>query len=606
MILTENELAKQVLNIGIHSYGKRHRETDVKNRQIYLEWGLVMKDLFRFKSIKTKLLISFLFITLLVLGFGAYLISSMKQMENHTREISSQDIPLMASEFSLLGILTQQQSELRGYLLTGDEKYKQIYFALKDPSLAIQKDLLNRTNETAIRDVSTQTEDIYKIIEEKYFSAIESGDIDKAESILQNQIEPVLTKSVEQMTALALAQGDQSKENGIQALKQAETSTYIAIISGVILLAFIISFSIIMPKQLVKTINQLKTRMDLIANGDLSLEPLATKSRDEIGGLITASNLVNENLKNMLRKISDVSDTLSVQSGSLTNSSNEVKETSNQVSLTMQELATGSETQAGISTDLSSSMVTFLNEIKEANSSGESVYATSQNVITQTIEGSELMNASISQMGKIDTIVKEAVQKVTGLDKQSQEISKLVGVIKEIADQTNLLALNAAIEAARAGEQGKGFAVVADEVRKLAEQVSISVTDITEIVGSIQNETQSVTKSLQGGYQEVELGKNQIISTGDTFKQIDHSLAQVVSGIKEISQSLNQLTDNSDMINKSIEEIAAVSEESAAGIEETAASVEQTSHSMEQVATSAGNLNLLAKDLKDLISQFKL
>jgi methyl-accepting chemotaxis protein len=573
---------------------------------IYLKWGLGMKDLFRFKSIKTKLLVSFLIITLVVFGFGAYLISSMKQMENHTRVISSQDIPLMASEFSLLGILTQQQSELRGYLLTGDEKYKQIYFGLKEPSLAIQEDLLNKTNETAITEVSAQTGEVYKLIEEKFFPTIESGDIEEAGLILQNEIEPVLTKSVEQMTGLALAKGDQSKENGIQALKKAETSTYIAIISGVILLVLIILFSVFMPKQLVKTINQLKTRMDLIAKGDLSLEPLETKSRDEIGGLIKAANLVNENLKNMLSKISDVSETLSVQSGTLTKSSYEVNETSNQVSITMQELATGSETQAGISTDLSSSMVTFINKIKEANKSGESMNATSQKVITQTTEGSELMDISITQMSKIDSIVKEAVQKVTGLDKQSQEISKLVGVIKEIADQTNLLALNAAIEAARAGEQGKGFAVVADEVRKLAEQVSISVTDITEIVSNIQTETQSVTKSLQGGYQEVELGKNQIISTGETFKQIDHSLAKVVSGIKEISQSLNHLTENSDTINKSIEEIAAVSEESAAGIEETAASVEQTSHSMEQVATSANSLNLLAKDLKDLISQFKL
>ena len=556
-----------------------------------------MKDLFRFKSIKTKLLISFLSITLVVFGFGAYIINSMKQMEFHTRQISSQDIPLMTAEYSLLGILTQQQSELRGYLLTGDEKYKQIYFALKEPSLTIQNELINKTNEKVIKDVFTQTEKIYKLIEEKYFPAIESGNIDEAEMILQNEIEPILTKSVDQMTGQALAKGEQSKENGIQALKQAETSTYFAIISGIILIALIIIFSVIMPKQLIKTINQLKTRMELLAKGDLSLQPLETKSRDEIGGLITASNLVNENLKEMLRKINYVSETLSNQSGTLTKSSSEVNETSNQVSLTIQELASGSETQASISLDLSSSMMTFLNKIKEANKSGESVYATSQ---------SELMNASITQMGKIDTIVKDAVQKVTGLDKQSQEISKLVGVIKEIADQTNLLALNAAIEAARAGEQGKGFAVVADEVRKLAEQVSISVTDITEIVNSIQTETKSVTKSLQGGYQEVEVGKKQIIRTGDTFNQIDHALAIVVSGIKVISESLNHLTANSDTINKSIEEIAAVSEESAAAIEETAASVEQTSHSTQHVASSANNLNILAKDLKGLISQFKL
>nr|WP_106781746.1 methyl-accepting chemotaxis protein [Lysinibacillus timonensis] len=565
-----------------------------------------MKELFRFKSIKTKLLLSFMLITLIVVGFGAYLISSMKQMEEHTRQLSSKDIPLIGSEFSLLGVITQQQSELRGYLLDGGERYKETYYGLKEVSLKLQKDLLDKTNEPTIKEVSTQTEQVYKVIEEQFFPAIESGNIEDAKRILQSEIEPILTKSVEQMTAKALTTGEQSQKNGVQAYKNAEMSIYFGIIVGVILLVLIIVFSIVMPKQLTRTINELKTRMDLIARGDLSQQPLETNSRDEIGSLVKASNQVNENLKEILKEINNVSEVLLEQSSDLTKTTNEVNETSSQVSITMQELAAGSETQAGLSTDLSASMASLLHNIKEANHNGDSVYASSQKVIALTIEGSELMNSSILQMGKIDTIVKEAFQKVTGLDKQSHEIYKLVAVIREIAEQTNLLALNAAIEAARAGEQGKGFAVVADEVRKLAEQVSISVTDITHIVSNIQSETKMVTKSLQEGYKEVEIGKNQITATGDTFKEIDTSLAEVVTDIKEISNGLNDLVTNSNFINKSIEEIAAVSEESAAGIEETTASVEQSSYSMEQVATSARDLSNVASDLKVLITRFKL
>jgi methyl-accepting chemotaxis protein len=567
---------------------------------------IFMKNLFKFKSIKTKLMSVFLLITILVFGFGFYLINSISKMEDHTRELSAEDIPLMASDFSLLGILTQQQSELRGFLLTGEEKYKQIYFGLKEPSLAIQKDLLEKSEDPAIKEVSEQTATIYKIVEEKYFPTYEEGNVDEAKLILTSEIEPKLMKVVEQMTTLALARGEESKENGINALKQAETTSFISMMFGLLLLIIIIIFSIVIPRNIAKPINILKERMDLLANGDLSNEPLEIKSQDEIGMLLDSSNRVNDSLKEMLNNISAVSEALSNQSNNLTQTSYEVKEGSNQIAVTMQALATGSETQVNITSELSSSMGAFTTEVKNANQSGEIVYDSSQKVLGLTKDGSKLMTSSINQMSIIDQIVKEAVEKVKGLDDQSQEISKLVGVIKAIAEQTNLLALNAAIEAARAGEHGKGFAVVADEVRKLAEQVSLSVTDITQIVNNIQNETKLVTSSLQGGYKEVESGKNQIVTTGHTFEEIERSLSEMANGVQFISRTLGTIATNSDGINNSISEIASVSEEAAAGIEETAASVEQSSGSMEEIANSATRLNDLANDLKQLINKFVL
>ncbi len=548
----------------------------------------------------------FLLITILVFGFGFYLINSISKMEDHTRELSVEDIPLMASDFSLLGILTQQQSELRGYLLSGEEKYKQIYFGLKEPSLAIQKDLLEKSEDPVIKEVSEQTATIYKIVEEEYFPAYEQGNVEEAKLILSSEIEPKLIKVVEQMTTLALAKGEESKEDGINALKQAETTSFISMMFGLLLLIIIVILSVVIPRNIAKPINILKERMDLMANGDLSNEPLEIKSEDEIGMLLQSSNQVSENLKEMLTSISSVSEALSNQSSNLTQTSFEVKEGSSQIAVTMQALSSGSETQVNITSELSSSMGAFTTEVKNANQSGEIVYDSSQKVLGLTKDGSKLMTSSINQMSIIDQIVKEAVEKVKGLDDQSQEISKLVGVIKAIAEQTNLLALNAAIEAARAGEHGKGFAVVADEVRKLAEQVSLSVTDITQIVNNIQNETKLVTSSLQGGYKEVESGKNQIVTTGHTFEEIERSLSEMANGVQFISRTLGTIATNSDGINNSISEIASVSEEAAAGIEETAASVEQSSGSMEEIAISATRLNDLANDLKQLINKFVL
>jgi len=179
-------------------------------------------------------------------------------------------------------------------------------------------------------------------------------------------------------------------------------------------------------------------------------------------------------------------------------------------------------------------------------------------------------------------------------------------VIQNIAGQTNLLALNAAIEAARAGEHGKGFAVVADEVRKLAEQVSFSVTDITGIVTKIQTESQIVTGALQAGYKEVELGTKQIETTGEKFNGINNALTEMVNIVHVTMDNLENITSRSDQMNTFIEEIAAVSEESAAGVEQTSASSQQTSSAMEEVSDSSKHLAELAEQLNELVLRFKL
>lgn len=223
-----------------------------------------------------------------------------------------------------------------------------------------------------------------------------------------------------------------------------------------------------------------------------------------------------------------------------------------------------------------------------------------------TQKGKELMDSSINQMEMIDGIVKSSLDKVHNLYDQSKEISKLVLVIKEISEQTNLLALNAAIEAARAGEHGKGFAVVADEVRKLAEQVSNSVSEITGIVSSIQKETGYVVESLVNGYEEVEKGTAKIKTTGQTFKVIDDSFTLVNTNIKSISERLYTILTESEHMTKLVKETAAFSNESVASIEETSSSVDQTNSSIHEVSKSANQLAHTAEDLMGIVSNYQL
>lgn len=375
-------------------------------------------------------------------------------------------------------------------------------------------------------------------------------------------------------------------------------------LSSVVLIAIIIS--LLTTRRITKAIQMVMRRMQGIASGDLSHEPLIAKSEDEIGQLIHATNDMHEKMREVLQDMNRVSEIVSTQSEELSQSAGEVKTGSDQVSSTMQELASGSETQAHHTSNLASSMRAFTEEIANINENSEGVQQFSNEVLEMTNEGSELMEQSKIQMVTIDEIVNEAVKRVLGLSIQTQEISKLVEVIRDIADQTNLLALNAAIEASRAGEFGQGFAIVADEVRRLAEQVALSVTDITHIVTNIQNESKNVTSTLQSGYKEVESGTAQIELTEGKFNEISKALAEMVNNLNHSMEISASIATRSDQLHTSIEEIAAVSEESAAGIEQTSASSQQTSAAMEEVSASSKYLAETAEQLNDLVRQFKL
>ncbi|WP_438824254.1 methyl-accepting chemotaxis protein [Bacillus sp. JJ1562] len=315
---------------------------------------------------------------------------------------------------------------------------------------------------------------------------------------------------------------------------------------------------------------------------------------------------MNNSLRSIIHEISTVSDNVASKSSELMISSSEVKAASQQIASTVQELSTGAEEQAYSSTQLAKMMEEYTDKIQTANQNGSQINGSSQNVLEMTKKGHEFMNASTEQMNKINSIMEYSVEKVKGLDEQTKQISTLVKVIRDIADQTNLLALNAAIEAARAGEHGRGFAVVADEVRKLAEQVSHSVKDITDIVNSIQKESNSVVQGLLNGYSQVDEGAKQIQVTGQTFKDIYDAVTIMVEHIQSISENLDTIASNTVEMNLSIDNIAAVSEQSAAGIEQTSASIQQTNSSMETISDHSELLSDLASRLNTMISKFKL
>lgn len=564
-----------------------------------------MKKLLNFKSIKHKIIFAFSFVILFVIVLGVYNYIAVKEINKNTTNIIENELQGLIANLGMETTMANRISTARGFVLSGESDFKDRFAAYTEQGIEFEGQARSVGVTEEFDDLIDKTVAWRTAIDEDVFDVYDSGDVELATENL-NELTPVVREIMAGYEEIAQSSEDDINRLGEEIISSGEQTQRIVVIVSLLIVVLSIGAALITAGMISRPIRTVMERMKLIANGDLSQEVLRTNARDEVGQLVKATNEMAVNTRDLLTQINVVSETVTSQSEELTQAANEVKSGSEQIAVTMQELATGSETQANSASDLASIMGTFAVKVDEAHDNGGRVQRYSNEVLGMTSKGSELMTSSTEQMAKIDHIVQGAVTKVEGLDEQSQEISQLVSVIRDIADQTNLLALNAAIEAARAGEHGKGFAVVADEVRKLAEQVSVSVTDITGIVSNIQNETSFVVESLKDGYTEVEQGTSQIKVTGQTFHEISDSVSKMVDSINLVSDNLADIAVNSQKMNGSVEEIASISEEAAAGVEQTSASTQQTSSSMEEVAGSSEQLAQLAEELNGLVRRFKL
>ncbi|MFD2044947.1 methyl-accepting chemotaxis protein [Ornithinibacillus salinisoli] len=564
-----------------------------------------MKKRLQFKSIRTKLLAGFSLIILLAIIMGGYNYYAVNQTMTNTKDIVEKEMELLIADEKLSFDMAERTALLRGYLLYDDPEFRNKFEGFTEESIALENKVLELSESDQIKEIIDKKIQ-WGTFTDEVFAAYDRGDKERALEIMRDDVQPLSEELMDSLHEMSTIREEAINEEGKDIISTGEITLIIGIILSIAIIIIGIFIAIFTSQSISKPIKTLMERMKSIADGNLNNAPLEPKSRDEIGQLVTSTNEMNESMRQLLTQINSVSEVVSSQSEELTQSANEVKAGTEQVATTMQELSSGSETQANSASDLASMMSSFTNLVQEANEKGGLIEKASEDVLGMTDEGSKLMTSSSNQMNKIDDIVKDAIQKVQGLDNQSQEISNLVTVIKDVAEQTNLLALNAAIEAARAGEHGKGFAVVADEVRKLAEQVSNSVSDITRIVSGIQHESKVVSDSLQGSYTEVENGKKSLQTTSETFSGISMYVTEMANSIKAASENLTTIASNSQQMSTSIEEIAAISEESAAGIEQTSASSQQTTSTMEEVAGSSEHLAKLAEELNGLVRQFKL
>ena len=371
----------------------------------------------------------------------------------------------------------------------------------------------------------------------------------------------------------------------------------IAILIGAVLVYFIIK-SIIVPIRL------LKDKALTISNGDLT-EKIEVYSNDAIGQLAVAFNEMQDSLQQVVKKVDVSAEIVASSAEQLSASADETTTATQQVALSMQDVAMTAEKQRnGVSETAQSLDVVSAGAATIADHS-TTVSDLSRNTMLQAEEGGRAVKNTVFQMESIHESVMQSNETIQSLNESSKQVSSILNVITSIADQTNLLALNAAIEAARAGEHGKGFAVVADEVRKLAEQSQSSAKEIYEIVNKIQQDTESTVQTMIRVTDDVQAGVKVSNEAIEKFNLIYESTQKITPQMEEVSATAQQMSAAIQEITGTANEMVNIAQVNAAVSEQVAASAEEQLAAMEEISQSANDLTSMAEELKEAISKFK-
>lgn len=328
---------------------------------------------------------------------------------------------------------------------------------------------------------------------------------------------------------------------------------------------------------LIHPINESVEVLTIMATGDLTARVVG----DYKGDHQLIKNSINAVSESLSRALEEVTESVSATASA-----------ANQISSSSEEMAAGANEQSSQTAEIATSMEQMTTTILENTKNASFAAETAKNAGVKAKQGGKVVHETIDGMNRISIVVEKSAEMVFALGKNSDKIGEIIQVIDDIADQTNLLALNAAIEAARAGEQGRGFAVVADEVRKLAERTTKATKEIAGMIKTIQNETSQAVKSMEEGTHEVENGKRLAKEAEIVLNDIIDVAQKVSDTVIQVAAASEEQSGSSELISKNIEGINNVTKETSQGIS--------------QIARASEDLSQLTVNLQDLIAKFKI
>ncbi len=417
----------------------------------------------------------------------------------------------------------------------------------------------------------------YLAVQKQIAGMIETGRRADLAEALVTKLRPVQTAYIDALDRMIAYQGNEVVLSGKtvdQTIGSAEIKIGIVLLVTIllaVLIALVLTRSVSIPMGQIVGLNR------CIADGNLGITFEVTR-RDEIGELSTTAKYMVEKLRSIITHLAETSSHVATASSQLHATSEQLATASQEVAAQSGTVATAGEEMAVTSGDIA----------RNCNQAAEGA----RHAGTVAQEGAAVVNNAIQIMERITQKVQRSAQSVEGLGARSDQIGEIVGTIEDIADQTNLLALNAAIEAARAGEQGRGFAVVADEVRALAERTTKATHEIGEMIKNIQNETREAVQTMVEGVREVETGTREASRSGTALQEILNEIGNVTMQVSQIATAAEQQTATTAEISSNIQLMSDV--------------VQQTARGAQESSQAADELSRMADDLKSIVGTFNL
>lgn len=501
-------------------------------------------------------------------------------------------------------------SEMRGYITYNDEKYASDTLSFLNKSC----EAVTTVTATMIDVPGIGNKQAGENLQKALLAYIENMkqviDLKKANHPDYTNSLTELRKKTETVNSLfdkAMEAQDAAMKKRISLLNEQEATTFkMIIISSTIGILLIIALLIWYSRQLSRRIGNLQGSILSLSALDLSEKDVHATRNDEIGDMANALIKMKHVLKDIVSSLRSSADTLAASSEELSSSVEEQLQVSESVAKTISEVAAGSDRNINNINEISAVIEEVGASAEEISASASHVNTITQDTVGEANHGMQLIYKLVTQNTTIEKSMSDITHVSESLVKGSGDIQQIITTIRNIAGQTNLLALNAAIEAARAGEAGRGFSVVAEEVRKLAEQSADATNTIEEIIGKMTTDIQFTVDVVTKANVEVAAGKTATDETQQGFQTIISELTEVKTGIEQISKAIDETANGMQSVVNNVQNIGTVAEETGASAQTVAAAAEEQSASLHEVNSSSEALAQMATTLNEITAKFKL